>query len=173
MSSAPRWLDDEERRTWLAFLFAQMLLFEQIERDLQRDSGLPFAYYQILVVLSELPGHRMRMSELADALLSSRSRLSHAVSRLEDRGWVRREVCPEDRRGAVAVLTDEGFAVLAEAAPKHVESVRVHLFDQLSRVELQELRSVCENLVRHLLTSLEIPPPSVLPEPGYWDPPAE
>ena len=77
------------------------------------------------------------MSELADRCLSSRSRLSHAVSRLEERGWVRRQVCAEDGRGQLAVLTDEGFAALEAAAPVHVESVRTHLFDQLSPEQVE------------------------------------
>ena len=82
--------------------------------------------------LSETEGRALRMSELADRCLSSRSRLSHAVSRLEERGWVRRQVCAEDGRGQLAVLTDDGFAALEAAAPIHVEGVRTHLFDQLT-----------------------------------------
>jgi DNA-binding MarR family transcriptional regulator len=165
----PRWLSDEERRTWIAFLYAQGLLLEQVERDLERDSKMPLAYYQALVVLSEHPNHAMRMSDLAEALTFSRSRLSHAITRLEHNGWIRREQCPEDRRGSNAVLTDEGRRVLEAAAPDHVESVRTHLFDQLSPEETRHLRAVCETLVRHLIASLDIPPPSVLPEPGYWE----
>ena len=170
--AAPRWLNDEERRTWIAFLYAQQLLFEQIEQDLQRDAGMPLAYYQLLVVLSEHPGHSMRMSDLAEAVSFSRSRLSHAITRLERDGWIRREACPSDRRGASAVLTAKGLKVLETAAPDHVESVRAHLFDQLSPTELEQLRAVSETLVRHLIGSLGIPPPSVLPEPGYWEAPA-
>jgi len=170
--AAPRWLTPEERRTWIAFLYAQALLFEQIEQDLQRDSNLPLAYYQVLVVLSEHPNHSMRMGDLAAALYFSRSRLSHAITRLEQNGWIRREQCAEDRRGSSAVLTGAGFKALEDAAPGHVESVRAHLFDQLSPTELDQLRVVCETLVRHLLVSLDVPPPSVLPEPGYWEAPA-
>ena len=170
--AAPRWLNAEERRTWLAFLYAQSLLFEQIEQDLQRDSSMPLAYYQVLVVLSEQPSRAMRMGDLAHALYFSRSRLSHAIARLEHNGWIRREQCPEDRRGSSAVLTDAGFHALEAAAPGHVESVRTHLFDQLSPTELEQLRTACEALVRHLLGSLDIPPSGVLPEPGYWEAPA-
>ncbi len=172
MATAPRWLCPDELRTWIAFLYAQSLLFEQIEQDLQRDSGMPLAYYQILVVLSEHPNHAMRMGDLAQALFYSRSRLSHAINRLEQNGWIRREPCPGDRRGLSAVLTEEGMQALAAAAPDHVESVRTHLFDQLSPAELEQLRAVSETLVRHLLQSLDIPPPSVIPEPGYWEAPA-
>ena len=163
MTTTPRWLNADEQHTWLAFLYAHRLLFEQIERDLQREAGMPLAYYQILVVLSAHPDRTMRMSELADASSSSRSRLSHTIDRLEASGWVRREVCPSDRRGALAVLTDEGMAVLEAAAPDHVESVRTHLFDQLSPAEVTNLREVSQTLVRHLLASLGRPP-SFLPE---------
>ena len=92
----------------------------------------------------------MRMSELADRCLSSRSRLSHAVSRLEERGWVRRQVCASDGRGQLAVLTDEGFAALEAAAPVHVESVRTHLFDQLTPRRSRTMRDLGETLLRHL-----------------------
>src|SRR3954447_16624816 len=126
-----RWLDPDEQRTWRAFLGATQLLFDQLDRELQRDAGMPHAYYEILVILSEAPGRTLRMSELAERTRSSRSRLSHAVARLEERGWIRREDCPPARRGAFAVLTDAGFAVLAAAAPGHVEAVRRQLFDRL------------------------------------------
>jgi DNA-binding MarR family transcriptional regulator len=151
MAAAPRWLDPEERRTWLAWVFATRLLWEELERDLQRDAAMPFGYYDILVMLSEAPERSLRMSELAEFTQSSRSRLSHAVSRLEDAGWVRRESCPTDRRGAFAVLTDEGFAALAAAAPHHVESVRDHLFDRLSPAQQAQLREISETLLEHLM----------------------
>jgi DNA-binding MarR family transcriptional regulator len=147
---APRWLDDRERETWLAFIFATRLFWEEVERDLQRDARLPFGYYEILVMLSGAPDRTLRMSELAEATQSSRSRLSHAVARLEHEGWVRREGCATDRRGALAVLTDEGFAALAAAAPSHVESVRQHLFDQLTRQQQDGLREICDQLLAHL-----------------------
>jgi DNA-binding MarR family transcriptional regulator len=95
------------------------------------------------------------MNELADATQSSRSRLSHAIARLEESGWVRRESCPTDRRGANAVLTDEGFAALAAAAPDHVESVRTHLFDQLSPEQRVQLRDICDTLLDHLVPLAE------------------
>ena len=160
--NTPRWLNEEERRTWLSFVYATQLFFEQVERDLQRDANLPFAYYEILVILSESPHRSMRMSALAEASLYSRSRLSHAIARLEAAGWVRRESCPSDRRGSFAVLTDEGYAVLQAAAPAHVESVRAHLFDQLSPAQLDALRDINETLARHLVPSLGVTPPPVL-----------
>jgi DNA-binding MarR family transcriptional regulator len=150
-TSPTRWLDDDERATWLAFVFGTRLFWDEVERDLQRDAQLPFGYYEILVMLSDAPGHTLRMSDLADATQSSRSRLSHAVARLEREGWVRREECPTDRRGANAVLTDAGFAALEAAAPSHVESVRRHLFDQLSPAQVEQLRGICDTLLDHLL----------------------
>ncbi|GAB3174003.1 DNA-binding MarR family transcriptional regulator [Micromonospora palomenae] len=145
-----RWLDPDEQRTWRAFLTASRALMDTLDRELQRDAGMPHAYYEILVRLSEAPGRQLRMSELADLTGSSRSRLSHAAARLEAAGWLRREDCPTDRRGQVAVLTDDGFAVLAAAAPGHVEGVRRHLFDALSPAQVDQLRRISETLVAHL-----------------------
>lgn len=147
----PRWLDDDEKRLWIGWVFATRLFWEEVERDLAQDADMPFGYYDILVMLSESPERRLRMSELADGTQSSRSRLSHAVNRLEGLGWVRRESCPEDRRGQVAVLTDAGFAALAAAAPHHVDSVRAHLFDVLSAEQLAQLEGITETLLDHLL----------------------
>src|SRR3954463_1600779 len=146
----PRWLHAEEQKAWRAWLFSSMLLQDRLDRDLTSETGISHAYYEILVALSEAPDRMMRMSELADRCLSSRSRLSHAVSRLEERGWVRRQVCAEDGRGLLAVLTDEGFSALEGAAPVHVESVRTHLFDQLSPAQIAALRDIGETLLRHL-----------------------
>lgn len=146
----PRWLDQEEQRTWRAYLYSAQLLLDRLDRELTHTTGISHAYYEILVALSETPGRMMRMSELADRCLSSRSRLSHAVSRLEERGWVRRQTCAEDGRGQLAVLTDDGFEALEAAAPVHVESVRDHLFDQLTTEQQLALRDVGETLLRHL-----------------------
>ena len=150
MGVMTRWLDPDEQRTWRAFLTASRGLMETLDRELQHDAGMPHAYYEILVRLSEAPDRRLRMSDLAQVSGSSRSRLSHAVSRLEAAGWVRREDCPTDRRGQVALLTDEGFATLAAAAPGHVEGVRRHLFDALSPAQVDQLRRISEALVDHL-----------------------
>jgi DNA-binding MarR family transcriptional regulator len=148
--SDTRWLDDDEQHTWRSFLTATRLFFDGIERQLQQDSGLPHAYYEILVRLSEAPGHTMRMSELATTSLSSRSRISHAVARLEESGWVRRRPCLDDKRGALAELTDAGMAGLEAAAPRHVEAVRRGLFDALSPEQVAALRDISDVLVAHL-----------------------
>ncbi|HSP39364.1 MAG TPA: MarR family transcriptional regulator [Frankiaceae bacterium] len=150
-----RWLDEEEQRTWRAFLSATQLLFDQLDRELQRDEKIPHAYYEILVRLSESPERTLRMSQLADSTLSSRSRLSHAVSRLEESGWVERRSCPTDRRGQLAVLTDAGFAALASAAPTHVEGVRSHVFDPLTPEQVAQLRELSETLLAPLVHDRE------------------
>ncbi|HZR12830.1 MAG TPA: MarR family transcriptional regulator [Acidimicrobiia bacterium] len=150
MGEEPRWLDREEQRAWRAFLNANRLLFEVVDQQLQREAEIPHAYYEILVRLSEAPGRHLRMSDLASASKYSRSRLSHAVARLEEQGWVRRDSCPTDRRGQVAVLTDEGFATLEAAAPGHVECVRHALFDALTPEQVRQLREISEAIVRGL-----------------------
>ena len=150
MSGEPRWLDDDEQATWRAFLTATHLLMDRLDRELQAGVGMPHAYYEILVRLSEAPGRTLRMSQLADSSLSSRSRLSHAVARLEAAGWVRRRACDEDRRGSFAELTPEGLAKLDEAARGHVEAVRANLFDALTADQQQALRDISDTLVAHL-----------------------
>lgn len=145
-----RWLDDEEQATWRAFLAATHLLMDRLDRELHAGVGIPHAYYEILVRLSEAPGRAMRMSDLADRCHSSRSRLSHAVSRLEEAGWMRRETVESDRRGAVALLTDAGLGALEAAAPIHVEGVRRHLFDQLRPDQLKALGEISRVLYDHL-----------------------
>ena len=138
----PQWLSAREQRAWRTFLEATTLLMDVLDRELQAESGMPMSYYEILVRLSEQPDRRLRMSELARTSQSSRSRLSHAVARLEEAGWVTREACPTDRRGAFAVLTDRGFDALAAAAPGHVAGVRRHLLNRLDPEQIEQLRSV-------------------------------
>ena len=152
-----RWLSDEEQQVWRAFLGANKLVFEQLDRELQQGAGIPHAYYEILVRLSEAPGRALRMSALADRSQSSRSRLSHAVSRLEENGWVVRRSCADDKRGQVAHLTDEGFAALAAAAPGHVESVRKHVFDPLTPEQQEQLRTISPALLDALLADPDGP----------------
>jgi DNA-binding MarR family transcriptional regulator len=142
VDSGVRWLSAEEQRTWRAFLVGVLTLLSTVEGQLQRDSGIPFGYYEILVRLSEAPERSMRMSQLAEASTSSKSRLSHAVARLEERGWVERTNCETDRRGQFARLTDVGFAALAAAAPAHVEQVRQSLFDRITPEQASELSAI-------------------------------
>jgi len=137
-----RWLNVDEQQVWRGFRTAVTKFTEHLDRQMQRDSGMPMAYYEILVVLSEAPDRALRMSELALNCHSSRSRLSHAVAKLEKEGWVERRACPSDRRGSIAALTDRGFAVLEAAAPGHVAAVREHLFDVLTPEQLVALRGI-------------------------------
>jgi DNA-binding MarR family transcriptional regulator len=145
-----RWLDADEQQTWRAFFGATHLLFDRLDRELQRDAGIPHAYYEILVWLSEAPDRRLRMSDLARRTRSSRSRLSHAVARLQERGWVSRRDCVTDKRGQLAVLTDDGLAALTAAAPGHVHGVRSHLFDALSPEQIHQLHQISEAIMRPL-----------------------
>ena len=145
-----RWLSDAEQRAWRAYLEATMLLFETLDRQLQADAHMPHGYYEILVRLSERPDRTMRMSELAEATRSSRSRLSHAVSRLEERRWVERRDCETDRRGQLAALTDTGRAALEQAAPGHVAEVRKHVIDRLSATQVTQLADIAELIVAGL-----------------------
>lgn len=137
-----RWLEPAEMRAWLAYVAASTLLESALDRQLQRDSGIPHAYYQVLAILSDVPGRTLRMSELAEMTQSSQSRLSHAASRLERNGWIVRTPCPDDRRGTLATLTAAGRLVLEAAAPGHVRTVRRHLFDRLTPEQVQQLGDI-------------------------------
>ena len=147
MAQSPRWLRSEEERAWRLFLTANHVLFSAVEGQLQRDSDIPHGYYEILVRLSEAEGHALRMNQLAEASTSSKSRLSHAVARLEERGWVERIDCPTDRRGQVAQLTDVGYAALEAAAPGHAEQVRQALFDRLTADQVSQLAAISEAIL--------------------------
>lgn len=138
---------------WRSYIESTQMLMDRLDQELQRDSGMPHTYYEVLVRLSEVPDRRLRMSALADRSMSSRSRLSHAVARLEENGWVRRETCATDRRGQLAVLTDAGFAALADAAPGHVEGVRTHLLDSLTTEQVQQLAEICKVIAERLRES--------------------
>jgi len=140
--TATRWLDDDEQQAWRGLLAATARIDRLLDEQLQRDSGMPHAYYMVLVALSEQPGRACRMSVLAERTMSSQSRVSHAVARLEERGWVRRDPSSSDRRGKLAVLTEEGRRALREAAPGHVEQVRRVVFDRLTPAQVQQLREI-------------------------------
>jgi DNA-binding MarR family transcriptional regulator len=134
----PRWLDDGEQESWRAYLRGSRYLEEALDRDLQ-EHGLQLTEYEILSMLSESDGGRLRMSELADLVVQSRSRLTHTAARLEKRGWVERQSCLSDRRGVELVLTDGGWVRLNEMAKAHVDSVRRHLLDVMTPEEFSAL----------------------------------
>ena len=143
----PRWLSAAEQSAWRMFLAACQTLFTAVDAQLMHDSALPHGYYEILVRLSEAPGHALRMSQLAQASTFSKSRLSHAVARLEERGWVTRLSCPTDRRGQIAQLTAAGLAALTAAAPGHVGQVRRSLIDLLTPEQVSQLRDISAAIV--------------------------
>jgi DNA-binding MarR family transcriptional regulator len=160
-TAEPRWLSEEEQLAWRAYIASAQLVSDALDRQLQRDAGMPHAYYTLLVWLSETPERRLRMTELAERSKITRSRLSHPISRLEQNGWVRRENCPSDRRGQLAVLTDQGFEALTTAAPGHVEAVRNAIFDRLTPEQIQQLgeihRVIAEGLQPQLGTAADLP----------------
>ncbi len=131
-------------------MHATILLDDHLDRQLQRDAGMPHIYYGLLVALVEAPGKRLRMTELARQSKITRSRLSHAVARLEKNGWVRREDCPSDKRGQFAVLTDEGNEVLERTAPGHVATVRQAFFDRLTPEQQQSLGEILQIIAEGL-----------------------
>ncbi|MEU6412483.1 MarR family transcriptional regulator [Microbispora sp. NPDC046933] len=145
----PRWLTPQEQRAWRAHLAAHRLLFLQLDRELQ-GTGLSLNDYEILVNLSESPDRRMRMSELADATIQSRSRLSHQISRMEAAGLVTRQDCEDDRRGTFAVLTDHGWETIQRVAPDHVASVRRHFIDLMTPEQVSALERIYAPVVDHL-----------------------
>lgn len=152
----PRWLSQDEQVQWMSFVLATRLLWSQFERDLQHDAHLPLTYYEILSILSETQGHTVALSHLAMLLQVSPSRLSHALSRLEEMGWIRRVMRAGDRRKWNAVLTDEGMVVLRAAAPVHVTSVRRHLLDPLTPVQVAQLGEISKALLAHLAPDFDL-----------------
>jgi DNA-binding MarR family transcriptional regulator len=137
-----RWLTPEEQRAWRAYIAAAMLVEDALDRQLQQDAGMPHLYYSILSTLSEAPERKLRMTDLAERLKITRSRLTYAVTRLEKDGLVRREDCRWDKRGSIAALTDHGMSVLEQAAPGHVETVRALLFDRLTPEQVEQVEQI-------------------------------
>ena len=135
----PRWLTDEEQQAWRPFAALLFRLPAALDAQLQRDAQITHFEYMVLISLSEAPDRSLRMSDLAAMASGSLSRLSHVVSRLERRGWVRREPCPGDGRFINAVLTDEGWEKVVATAPGHVEAVRKLIVDALTPEEFRAL----------------------------------
>ena len=138
----PRWLDENEQRAWVSLLAVSKLLDTALDRQLQRDSGISHVTYIILSVLSNSPEATMSMTTLANLTNSSQSRISHAVARLEERGWVTRARPESSRRLVLATLTAAGLEVLTRAAPGHVAMVRKLVFDPLTKQQVSALRGV-------------------------------
>lgn len=146
----PRWLDADQERAWRGYRRMRTLLDLRIARDLNQDSGLSDADYDVLSTLSEREEAAWRSSDLAKHLLWSTSRLSHHVGRMETRGLVSRHPSDNDGRGAVITLTDQGWKTLREAAPHHVESVRRNLIDLLDAEEIATLTRISEKVITQL-----------------------
>jgi DNA-binding MarR family transcriptional regulator len=144
------WLDQDEQTAWRAYLDGTRLLFQALDRQLSADADLSLADYELLVRLSEAPDGTLRMRDLAEATLATRSGVTRAVTRAERVGWVRRVECEDDRRGMNAELTEAGRAKLAEAAPGHVKAVRENLLDLLSPEQLRQLTEIGGRLHQHL-----------------------
>jgi DNA-binding MarR family transcriptional regulator len=145
-----RWLDQEQQRTWRAWLAVSELVPRALDAQLQRDAGLSHAAYVVLAMLSEAPGRSRRMSDLARRANQSQSRLSHTVARLEDRGWVRRERSADDGRGNLAVLTDAGWDVVRTVAPGHVDAVRQAMFAPLTAEQTRVLGDAMQAILEQL-----------------------
>jgi DNA-binding MarR family transcriptional regulator len=148
-----KWLSAAEVDSWLSVVRLMTWLPWSIDQQLQRDSNLRMVEYQVLAMLSERPRRTMRMSSLAEVTNASLSRLSHLVERLERRGLVRREPDPTDGRFTNAILTDEGFHTLAEAAPGHVAHVRSLVVDVLSPEQLRRLGRDADRIMSRIDTS--------------------
>ncbi|MEU8360846.1 MarR family transcriptional regulator [Nonomuraea sp. NPDC048882] len=150
----PRWLDATEMAAWRAFLSTSHLLERRIEEQLKAAAGLTHPQYEILVRLADAPGRRLRMTELARGVVSSKSALTYQITQLEKAGLVRRETCPSDDRGVLAVLTEAGMSCLDRVAPGHLEVVREYLIDRLSREELRAMTSAMRKTEEALRSSV-------------------
>lgn len=146
----PLWLDEAEMAAWLGLARVIARLPVELDRQLRRDSDLSHFEYQVMAGLSEAPDRTLRMSRLAHFAEGQLPRLSQVAARLEKRGWLSRRSDPEDGRSTLATLTDAGLAVVVAAAPGHVRTVRARVFDQLTRAQVRQLRSICERLGRGL-----------------------
>jgi DNA-binding MarR family transcriptional regulator len=153
-----RWLDADEREAWLGLIGVTLLLPSLLDSQLQRDAGLTTFDYLVLAMLSEAPERTLQLKTLARLSNGSLSRLSHTVTRLEKRGWIRRETSPTDGRATVAVLTDAGYAKIVESAPGHVDLVRAKVFDAIDPRDV----AVLARAMRAVLNSID---PSWAPTP--------
>jgi DNA-binding MarR family transcriptional regulator len=146
----PRWLDERQQRAWRAWLAMQTRLQAELNRQLQADSGMSLADFDVLVALTDRPGVPLRVFELAEAVQWEKSRLSHHLARMERRGLVERQDCPDDARGAFVVLTAAGRDAIERAAPAHVETVRALVFDGLAPDQVDLLADVAERVLHRI-----------------------
>ena len=144
----PRWLSPEQQEAWRNLVEVLVKVPAALEAQLQRDAGLTHMGYLVMMTLSERPDRRLPMSHLAKRACASLSRLSHVVARLEEKGWLRRERDRGDGRVQIAVLTDEGFAKVADTAPGHAETVQQLVFDRLTPAQARQLSKLAEALLK-------------------------
>ena len=140
--TGPRWLDDREQQAWRGYLAMQTELQAHLNRRLQADSGLSLSDFAVLVTLTDTDDGRLRAGELAEALQWEKSRLSHHLGRMQRRGLVERQECPDDARGAFVAVTDDGRRAIERAAPPHVETVRDLVFDVLAPDDVDALARI-------------------------------
>lgn len=153
-----RWLDERELRAWRALHFMQMRLHAALTRQLSAEFGLSYQDYLLLVALTDSPDVRLRLFELADVVGWEKSRLSHQVARMAERGLVRKEKCDLDRRGAYVVLTPAGRKEIEAAAPGHVEAVRRLFIDRMTPEQLDNLGAACEQVLAGLDADADVGP---------------
>ena len=147
--SEPRWLNAAEMKAWRRYIIASRRLLEALDDDLAAHD-ISMSDYEVLAQLSEAPDRRMRMSELADVAMISRSRLSHRIKVMEKAGWVKREACPIDKRGYFAVMTPKGWRAIVAAAPDHVASVRERFLDALDKGDQKVLAEIFERVAQRI-----------------------
>jgi DNA-binding MarR family transcriptional regulator len=144
-ATTPRWLNPAEMKAWRHYIIASRRLYDALDEALDHHE-LSMADYEVLVQLSDAPDRKMRMSELASESMLSRSRLSHRIKVMEKAGWVRREACPDDKRGYFAVMTAKGWKAIVAAAPDHVNSVRELFIDHLTKDDQKALAEIFERI---------------------------
>ena len=147
------WLDPSQQASWRALVMGMTLLTDRLDEDLRRGFDVSLTEYEILVRLSEREGRQLRMAQLADALAHSRSRVTHTVARMEKAGLVVRSSSPEDGRGILATMTDQGWDLLVRVAPVHVNGVRDHLVDLVSAEDFEAVGRVMNAVADHLVSA--------------------
>ena len=140
VSKSAKWLTPAEESAWRKYIVASRRMYEALDEDLA-SHGLSLSDYEILVHLSDAKDRSLRMSELADKTILSRSRLSHRIKYMEGKGWVERQKCDSDKRGTWAVMTTKGWNAIVKAAPDHVESIRNRFIDQISKADQANIAS--------------------------------
>jgi len=144
-ANEPKWLNPREMKAWRSYIIASRRLLDALDSDLD-GHDLSMADYEVLAQLSDAPDRKMRMTELAEIAMLSKSRLSHRMKVMEKAGWVRREVCDDDKRGSFAVMTEKGWRAIVKAAPDHVKSVRSRFVDNLTSKDQEELAKIFDRV---------------------------